>query len=519
MDGLPRDTSWTRRPRHTPPALLLVGWLGVLGALPAQAFDKAKADQTLTFARRQLERTASDPSLKTTHSPKSSLGGKWRTVSNTDDTGWTQGFFPGLLWLTYEATQAPVWRTRADAWTRPLEGQKSNRETHDLGFKLFLSYGHAYQLTGDTSYRDVLLEGAASLASRYNAKARVIDCCDWNDPPWHVALVTDTMMNLELLFWGARHGGDPAWNDMALNHALKTAQDMVRADGGTFHVVDYDTEGRIVFKGTFQGYSDSSTWSRGQAWALYGFTLAYRYTRDPRMLAAARKTTKYYLDRLPADSVPYWDFNAPADQRQKDSSAAAIVASALLELSQYVPPDEARGYLTAAGAMLDSLASPAYLAAGSDNPGILLHGVAFYRTPIKPKGDDIDASLIYGDYYFVEALQRFRQQASGGEQPPPTEEPPPPPTEEPPPPPPTEEPPPPSGEPPPPTGEPPAEDPSSETTGEATETKTAKGCTTVPGSAFVAGGVLPWLLYTCLRRPTKSRSSSRGAPTGRTARR
>ncbi|WP_395830408.1 hypothetical protein [Archangium violaceum] len=182
----------------------------------------------------------------------------------------------------------------------------------------------------------MMLTAATSLARRFNPTVGVIDCCDWNDANWQVPMVVDTMMNLELLFWGARNGGNAAWNDMALRHALKTASDMVRADGGTFHVVDYSTSGAILSRETYQGYSNSSTWARGQAWAIYGFTMAYRYTRDPRMLQAAQKVTDYYLARLPADFIPNWDFNAPADQQQKDSSAAAIVASALQELSRYV---------------------------------------------------------------------------------------------------------------------------------------------------------------------------------------
>lgn len=393
-----------------------VASMGLLVAAPAWSFDDAAADRALLFARQQLERTANTSGLSTSQYPKSSVDGvTWKLVPNTQTTGWVQGFFPGLLWFMYEPTREPVWRSRADAWTRPLEVQKTNRETHDLGFKFMPSYGNAYRLTGDPYYRDVLLTAAASLASRFNAQAGVIDCCDWNDPPWHVAMVTDTMVNIELLYWAARNGGDPAWNNMALSHALKTASDMVRADGGTFHVVDYDDAGHIDFRGTFQGYSDSSTWSRGQAWAIYGFTLSYRYTRDPRMLQAARKTTEYYLSHLPADSVPNWDFNAPASQQQKDSAAAAAVASALLELSQYVAePAVAQRYRSAALAMLDSLCSPAYLATASTSPGLLLHGTAFYKTPIKPTGDDIDATLIYGDYYLVEALERFKRLSAGG---------------------------------------------------------------------------------------------------------
>jgi len=395
---------------------LLLGSLCLLAlSLPAQAFDEATADRALAFARQQMERTATNPSIPFTQSPKSSLGGPWRLIANTDQVGWTQGFFPGLLWFMYEPGREPVWRDRADAWTRPLEVQKTNRETHDLGFKFMPSFGQAYRLTGDPYYRDILLTAADSLATRYHPKVGAIDCCDWNDPPWHVATVTDTLVDLELLFWAARNGGDPAWNDMALNHALRAARDMVRADGGTWHVVDYDDSGRILSKETFQGYSDGSTWSRGQAWAIYGFTMAYRYTHDPRMLQAARKVTEYYLARLPRDSVPNWDFNAPAHEQQKDSSAAAITASALQELSTYMKDKAvAWRYREAALAMLDSLASPAYLAQGTSNPGILLHGTAFYRTKIKPTGDDIDASLIYGDYYFVEALGRFKHASAGG---------------------------------------------------------------------------------------------------------
>jgi unsaturated chondroitin disaccharide hydrolase len=392
----------------------LLGWLCALAATPAHAFDDATADRALQFSRQQLQLSATNPAIPTNRYPKANTNGtSWRLVENNNMIDWVQGFFPGLLWYMYDQGRDPFWKTKADAWTRPLEIQKTNTQTHDLGFKFMPSYGHAYRLTGDTYYRDVLLTAARSLATRYNSTVGVIDCCDWNDPDWQVPMVTDTMADLELLFWAARNGGDPAWRDMALRHALKTATDMVRADGGTWHVVDYSTSGAIRSKRTFQGYSNSSTWARGQAWAIYGFTMAYRYTRDARMLATAQKLTNYYLDRLPSDFVPNWDFNAPSFQ--KDSSAAAIVASALLELSTFVTdPAVAQRYRNAALAMLDSLSSPAYLAQGSTSPGILLHGTAFYRTPIKPTGEDIDKSLIYGDYYFVEALVRYKLQSAGG---------------------------------------------------------------------------------------------------------
>ena len=397
---------------------LLVGCFCALVVSPARAFDTATADRVLLFAQQQLERSATHPAISTTQYPKASTDGSWRLVPNTARIDWVQGFFPGQLWFMYEQGRDPVWRSRADAWTRSLELQKSHPDitqlTHDLGFKFFTSYGNAYRLTGDDSYRQVLLTAAGSLVRRFNPTVGVIDCCDWNSR-WTVPLVTDTMMNLELLFWASRNGGDPAWSDMALRHALKTAADMIRPDGGTWHVVDYNTSGGILRKETFQGYSNASTWSRGHAWAIHGFTMAYRYTRDERMLRAAQQVTDYYLARLPADSVPHWDFDAPADQQAKDSSAAAVVASALLELSTFVTdPTTAQRYRSAALAMLDSLSSPAYLADGTGSPGILLHGVAFYRTPIKPTGEDIDRSLIYGDYYFIEAVLRFKRATACG---------------------------------------------------------------------------------------------------------
>ncbi|MFL5345163.1 MAG: glycoside hydrolase family 88 protein [Hyalangium sp.] len=404
----------TVRLRERSVGWLLVGSLCVLAAWPAQAFDDAAADRALQFARTQLNKTATNPAVPTNQYPKASTDGTWKLVRNDDMVGWTQGFFPGLLWLMYDQGRDATWKSRGDAWTRNLELQKTNTQTHDLGFKFMPSFGQAYRLTGDAYYQGVLLTAARSLATRYNSTVGVIKCCDWN-PAWQVPTVVDTMMNLELLFWASRNGGDPAWNDMALNHALKTMTDMVRSDGSTFQVVDYDTAGHIRSRGTYQGYSNSSTWARGQAWAIYGFTMAYRYTRDARMLQTAQKVTNYYLDHLPADSIPFWDFNAPAGQQVKDSSAAAAVASALQELSTYVTdPAVAQRYRNAALAMLDSLSSSAYLASGSSSPGILLHGVGFYMTPVNPPGSDIDKSLIYGDYYFVEALIRYKLARAGG---------------------------------------------------------------------------------------------------------
>lgn len=375
-------------------ALLLVG-------STSQAFTDADALKVVGFARTQLRKTAT-AMPNTSRSPKASRAdGTWTTVGNTDATAWTQGFFPGSMWQLFQVGLEPSWQQKADQWTRPLEGQKNNRQTHDLGFKLFTSYGQAYRLTGDPYYRGVLLTAAESLATRYNSRIGIIDCCDWNSA-WDVPLVTDTMMNLELLLWAAANGGRAELRTMAINHALTTLRDAVRPDGSSFHYVDYNAAtGAIRSKGTFQGYSTNSTWARGHAWLIYGYTMVYRYTGDARMLSAARKVTDWYLDHVPADMVPKWDFDAPGTQ--KDSSAAAIVASALLELST-LETDAARKlrYRDAALRTLDTLVSPAYFAQGTRSPGLLLHGVGHL-----PANQEIDVSLIYGDYYFLEAVLRF----------------------------------------------------------------------------------------------------------------
>lgn len=371
--------------------------LGALVPSAASALDDADATRVVEFANRQLAATAAGmtPQL----SPSSTRAdGTWNTVSSTDQIGWTQGFFPGANWYLYDLTGDPQARARADQWTRALEAQKTNTQTHDLGFKMYSSFGHAYRSTGDAYYKDVLLKAAGSLASRFDSTVGAIICCDWNSN-WHRPTVIDTMMNLELLLWGAKNGGSQSWRDMAVSHALKTLSDMVRPDGSTYHVVDYSTTGAILFRGTLQGYSDSSTWTRGQAWAIYGYTMLYRYTADPRMLDAARKVTEHYLGRLGQDAVPNWDFAAPT--QQKDSSAASVVASALLELSGFVSDSDRQRYLQAATRMLDALASPAYLAQGSSSESILLHGVGNL-----PAGQAVDAGLAYGDYYFIEALAR-----------------------------------------------------------------------------------------------------------------
>jgi unsaturated chondroitin disaccharide hydrolase len=358
----------------------------------------------LEFARGQLGATAQSlappayPSLTKPDGSWETRGANW----------WTSGFLAGSLWFAYGDTGDPSWREQAERWQAGLESQKNNTSTHDLGFMILNSFGSAYELTGVEAYRQVVLDAAASLATRFSP---VVGCTrSWNSSSSDdFIVIVDNMMNLELLFWGARNGGDPAWRGMAISHALKTMENHVRPDGSTYHVVDYDPgTGAVRRKRTVQGLSTESTWSRGQAWALHGFAIAYRETGDARFLDTARRTADYFVAGLPADRVPYWDFLAPSGD-PRDSSAAAIAASGLLELSR-LEPDRTRaaGYFEAAGAILDSLSSSAYLATDGSSQAILLHG-----TSHKPAGS-FDTGLVFGDYYFVEALLRYRALVTSG---------------------------------------------------------------------------------------------------------
>lgn len=306
----------------------------------------------------------------------------------------------------HEWTAGTDWRSWAADWTAEMEGEKNDTDSHDVGFKIFCSFGNGYRLTGDPAWPSVIRKGAQSLSTRFNP---VVGCTrSWNNRNFPV--IIDNMMNLEILFWSARNGGDTAWYDMAVSHALRTRQDHVRANGSTYHLVDYHPgTGAVLSRGTVQGYSDQSTWARGQAWGLCGFTMAYRETGDSRFLETARLVA-YFIDHLPADHVPYWDFDAPGIPNEpKDSSAGAIAASGLMELATLDPDGAARArYRDAASDVLASLCSPACLAEGSNSSGILRHGVGN-----KPSNSEVDVSLIYGDYYFLEALLRYQALVTG----------------------------------------------------------------------------------------------------------
>ncbi|GEP94597.1 FAD-dependent oxidoreductase [Chitinophaga cymbidii] len=363
----------------------------------AGAQQKVPVSIAMGTVQQQLQRMTAQQTDVTKY-PRTIKDGITRTVKSSD---WTSGFFPGTLWYLYEYTGDAKWETLARQWTAGLEKEKRNKGTHDLGFMMYCPFGNGYRLTQDPAYRQVLLESAASLASRFNAKTGTLK--SWDKKEFHFPVIIDNMMNLELLFWATRVTGDSSYYKIAVSHADQTMKHHFRKNYSSYHVVDYDSvTGQPLRKITHQGYSDHSAWARGQAWGLYGYTMAYRFTQDQRYLQQAEKIAAFYLGKLPKDKVPYWDFDAPRSSKPpRDASAAAITASALLELSKYT---NNKKYFTAAEDMLVSLCSTTYMAApGSNNYFLLKHS-----TGHMPHRSEIDVPINYADYYFVEALLRYQ---------------------------------------------------------------------------------------------------------------
>jgi unsaturated chondroitin disaccharide hydrolase len=317
---------------------------------------------------------------------------------------WTSGFFPGMLWYMYDYTRDTYWIKQAERWTSGLEFEKFNTRTHDLGFILFCSFGNGYRLFPRPHYREVLIQGAKSLISRYNPSVGCIR--SWDHGEWKYPVIIDNMMNLELLFWASKITGDDKYARIAINHANTTLKNHFRVDGSSYHVIDYNSEnGDVISRTTAQGYSDESSWARGQAWGLYGFTIAFRETGDKNYLEHAEKIAHYIISNLPKNKIPYWDFNAPNIPFEfQDASAAAITASALIELSQY--GEEVRNiYLKTAEEIILTLSSPAFFAKKNTNGDFsLMHSVG-----TKPKNSEVNVPVIYADYYFLEALIRYKK--------------------------------------------------------------------------------------------------------------
>ncbi len=338
--------------------------------------------------------------------PRSYIDGEMTT---SDYGWWCSGFFPGVLWYLYEDSGDEKLLKYAQQYTERVEESKYMISNHDVGFMLYCSYGNGLRITGDTTYREVLLTGAKSLSKRYHENMGLIKSWDFNENIWQYPVIIDNMMNLELLLWASNASGDSTFKHISVSHADKTMRNHYRSDYSCYHVVSYDTiSGEPHVKQTFQGYSDESSWSRGQAWGLYAYTFMYRETNDNRYLDQANQIASYMLNhtKMPEDYIPYWDFDAPnIPNEERDASAGALMASALIELSGYVDKELSDKYMDVAEKQIRILASDEYTAKVGENGNfILMHSVAS-----KPHNSEVDVPLTYADYYYVEALTRYKK--------------------------------------------------------------------------------------------------------------
>jgi chondroitin AC lyase len=347
------------------------------------------------------------------------------TINRVSIYDWTSGFFAGTLWYEYKFTRDSMLKKEAIKWTNELEPLKDFKGTHDLGFMMYCSFGNAYQVTNDKHYKDVLVQSAKSLISRYDPVVGCIKSWDHaksrdTDKEFDFPVIIDNMMNLELLFFASKATNDPLFKNIAVQHARTTLKNHIRPDFSCYHVVNYNhLTGKVISKETNQGYANNSAWARGQAWAVYGFTVVYRETKAPVFLHTAEKLADFFLNNptLPADLVPLWDFNAmqkgyipnsKVDYSKykvipRDASTAAIFSSALLELGKYSKKSGAR-YLQSAEKILKSLASDSYTYNTEESNGFILkHCVGNF-----PANYEIDVPLNYADYYYLESLSRYR---------------------------------------------------------------------------------------------------------------
>lgn len=340
--------------------------------------------------------------------PRTVEDGEIRFINNGFD--WTEGFFPGTCWYLYEVTKDEKWRKAAEKFQAIFEDHKLKTTNHDLGFVFNCSYGNGLRLTNNDEFAKVLVTAADSLSKRFNPIIGAIKSWDvdkgWQAKRgWKFPVIIDNMMNLELLFKVSQLTGDSKYKEIAITHANTTLKNHFRDDNSSYHVVDYDPEtGAVRSKQTAQGYSDDSAWARGQAWGIYGYTMCYRFTQDEAYLNQAKKIANFIVNYpgTPKDGVPYWDYNAPnIPNEPRDVSAAAITLSALIELNQYTN----NYYKADVDKLMTSLASKDYTAKQGENHNFVLkHSVGSI-----PHNNEIDVPLNYADYYYLEALLRYKK--------------------------------------------------------------------------------------------------------------
>ena len=353
-----------------------------------------KLKDTLDFAGRQVRNTVErHPDFY----PMYTRDGKWKHQGEAW-THWCDGFFPGMMWLIHIRTGDPWFREQAERYSRPLEPRQHDREVHDLGFVFMSTYHHWYRLTRDPKLRDVMIQAGKTMGLRFQEKGRYLS--SFIGPE---SCFIDIMMNVGIMFYAAREAQDADLRHRVMEHCLTTRRYLVRGDGSTVHEGIFDLEtGEFLRESTHQGLRGDSSWARGLAWSLYGFGTAYRYTRDRRFLETAELNADYYVDSTPLHGVPPNDFDATAGpHRQPESSAAAIAASGLLDLASFTPVRaKSRLYRDTALQILDTLTGDEYL--GRSTPGwegVLKRGVYHIR-----KGLGVNESVMWGEYFFVEAL-------------------------------------------------------------------------------------------------------------------
>jgi len=396
-------------------AILALG-AGFAGCTPQPATNLIEdnmefAQQQLRFAFDEIDYAIVNESPESRAKREKNGWGELTNPRNSEPDGtlnlvpskdWTSGFFPGELWFLYEYTQNNFWKKKAQQHTDILEKEKMNGSTHDMGFKVYCSFGNGYRLTQDEHYKEVLLQSARTLAMRFKPAAGIIRSWDHSTAKWLCPVIN--MMNLELLFWATKESKDSTFYRIAVDHARTTMKHHFRPDFSSYHVIDYDTiTGQVLKKNTHQGFADESAWSRGQAWALYGYTMCYRETRLPEFLEQAQNIEKYLFTHpnMPEDLIPYWDFDAPGiPDEPRDVSAATVIASALYELSLY-DPEKGERYRSNADKIIENLTKHYRATLKKDNGFLLLHS-----TGTKPTNTEVDVPIVYADYYFIEALMR-----------------------------------------------------------------------------------------------------------------
>jgi unsaturated chondroitin disaccharide hydrolase len=330
------------------------------------------------------------------------------SLATSNSEWWCSGFYPGTLLYLAEETKDAGSLNEAHRIMEVLKKEQYNKETHDLGFMMYCSFGNAYRLEKKEEYKQILINSAKSLSSRFDPKIGLIKSWNSNDASDYIVII-DNMMNLELLTWATKVTGDSTYYKIAVTHADNTIKNHFRQNNSSYHVVNYNAQtGAIKQKKTAQGFADESAWARGQAWGLYGYVVMYRETKDRKYLDQARKISSFILNypNLPKDGIPYWDYNAPdIPAAPRDASAAAIMASAWLELAKYTDKQSADTYLGAAKKIINVLSSKEYKADKNTNGGFILkHSVGHL-----PAKSEVDVAISYADYYYIEALKRLKE--------------------------------------------------------------------------------------------------------------